>query len=162
MTYDEKLVERVRRVVPSSAKVEEKKMFGGVAFLVDGKMFVGVANSDLMVRVGPAAYAAALARAHVRPMDFTGRPLTGYVYVNARGTRTDVAVAEWVRQAREFVVTLPVKSRPKARPTPAKIRDRKTHGDTVHVILEPRDSLEVPEPTRRSKAKNRTSARRRG
>lgn len=115
MTYDEKLVERVRRVVPPSAKVEEKKMFGGVAFLVDGKMFVGVADTDLMVRVGPEAYAPALARAHVRPMDFTGRPLTGYVYVNADGTRTDVAVAEWVRQAMNFVGTLHSKTKSKAK-----------------------------------------------
>ena len=93
-------------------------MFGGVAFLVDGKMFVGVADNDLMVRVGAEAYAAALARAHVRPMDFTGRPLTGYVYVSADGTRTDVAVAGWVRQAMKFVGTLPAKSksRPNKRP----------------------------------------------
>ena len=120
MTYDEKLVERVRRVVPPSANIDERKMFGGVAFLVDGKMFVGVANNDLMVRVGPEACAAALARAHVRPMDFTGRPLTGYVYVSADGTRTDVAVAEWVRQATKFVGTLPAKSKTKKarRPRP--------------------------------------------
>jgi hypothetical protein len=52
-------------------------MFGGLAFLLDGKMFIGVANRDLMVRVGADAYDAALARPHVRPMDFTGRPLTG-------------------------------------------------------------------------------------
>src|SRR5438067_649851 len=106
MTYDEKLVERVRRVIPPNGNVIEKKMFGGVAFLLDGKMFVGIANKDLMVRVGPEAYDAALARQHVRPMDFTGRPLTGYVYVNAVGSRTDAAVSAWVLQAMRFVRAL--------------------------------------------------------
>ncbi len=113
MTYDEKLVERIRRVVPPTPNIFLSSMFGGVAFLVDGKMFVGVANNDLMVRAGPEAYAAALARTHVRPMDFTGRPLTGYIYVSADGTRSDVAVAEWVRVALAFVGTLPARTKTK-------------------------------------------------
>jgi len=106
MTYDEKLAERIRRVIPSTGGIVEKKMFGGLAFLLDGKMFVGIAGKDLMVRVGPEAYEAALARRHVRPMDFTGRPLTGYIYVGAAGSRTDDGVADWVRQALGFVRTL--------------------------------------------------------
>lgn len=113
MPYDEKLAERVRAVLPPTQQIVEKKMFGGVAFLLDGKMFVGVASSDLMVRVGPAAYEAALARPHVRPMDFTGRPLNGYVFVGPTGARTTKAVADWVRRSIEFVSTLPVKSKPK-------------------------------------------------
>jgi TfoX/Sxy family transcriptional regulator of competence genes len=115
MTYDEKLVERIRRVIPPTGDVVEKKMFGGVAFLLDGKMFVGVASKDLMVRVGPEAYEAALARPHVRPMDFTGRPLTGYVYVSASGSRTEDAVVGWVRQAMTFVRTLPKTKRKRKR-----------------------------------------------
>src|SRR6266545_297044 len=110
MTYDEKLAERIRRVIPPTGDIVEKKMFGGVAFLLDGKMFVGIADEDLMVRVGPDAYEAALAHPHVRAMDFTGRPLTGYVYVSATGSRTDDAVADWVQQAMRFVRALPKKT----------------------------------------------------
>jgi TfoX/Sxy family transcriptional regulator of competence genes len=113
MTYDEKLAERIRRVTPRTADIIEKKMFGGLAFLLDGKMFVGINGKDLMVRVGPEAYEAALARRHVRPMDFTGRPLTGYVYVSAAGTRTDDAVSAWVQQAMQFVRVLPSKVKKK-------------------------------------------------
>jgi len=113
MSYDENLAERIRRVLPRSAHIAEKKMFGGIAFLLDGKMFIGITHKDLMVRVGPDAYEAALVRRHVRPMDFTGRPLTGYVYVNIAGARTDDAVADWAEQAMRFVRTLPKSSKRK-------------------------------------------------
>jgi TfoX/Sxy family transcriptional regulator of competence genes len=109
VTYDEKLAERIRRAIPPTRDIAERKMFGGVAFLVDGKMFVGVTNNDLMVRVGPEGYEAALARPHVRPMDFTGRPLTGFVFVAASGARTSKMVSEWVRRSLTFVDTLPAK-----------------------------------------------------
>ena len=125
MTYDEKLAARIRRVTPTTSNIGEKKMFGGLAFLLDGKMFVGVAGNDLMVRVGPDAYQAALARPHVRPMDFTGRPLTGFIYVDAVGARTDKAVAEWIRQAMTFVDGLPAKNATKqarSRPRPKRTR----------------------------------------
>ena len=111
MTYDEKLAARVRRTLPPSDRVVEKHMFGGIAFLLDGKMFCGVTDRNLMVRVGPDAYEAALARPHARPMDFTGRPLTGFVFVGPSGSRTDTAVAAWVRQASAFVSALPVKKK---------------------------------------------------
>ena len=114
MSYDEKLAARIRRVLPPSSSITEKKMFGGVAFLIDGKMFVGVAGNDLMVRVGAEAHAAALAKKHVRPMDFTGRPLTGYVFVGVAGTRTARALSAWVRESLRFVATLPAKA-PKRR-----------------------------------------------
>ena len=118
MTFDEKLAERIRRVVPPIDHIVEKKMFGGLAFLLDGKMFVGIVGKDLMVRVGPDAYESALARPHVRPMDFTGRPLTGYVYVGATGSRTDDGVADWVDRAMRFVRTLPAaKKKPRKRTT---------------------------------------------
>jgi TfoX/Sxy family transcriptional regulator of competence genes len=93
-------------------------MFGGVAFLLDGKMFLGVNSGDLMVRVGPDAYEQALARPHARPMDFTGRPLTGYVYVAAAGYK-GASLARWANQAADFVATLPAKApRRNARPRP--------------------------------------------
>ena len=117
MTYDEKLADRVRTALPATRNIVEKKMFGGLAFLVDGKMFIGINDNDLMVRVGPEAYEAALARPHVRPMDFTGRPLTGYVYVSAAGSRTHDAVAAWIEQGMRFVGTLP-KTTKKRRPRP--------------------------------------------
>ena len=107
MAYDEKLADRIRGALgPRAAGVTEKKMFGGLAFLVDGKMFCGVAKDDLMVRVGPERYEEALTAAHVRPMDFTGRPLNGYVFVGPGGTRTEKAVKLWVDQSAAFVATL--------------------------------------------------------
>jgi TfoX/Sxy family transcriptional regulator of competence genes len=116
MAYDEKLVERLRKVLVSRVGVAEKKMFGGVAFLLDGKMFIGVNDGDLMVRVGPDNYERALARPHARPMDFTGRPLTGYVYVAKAGYR-GAGLARWANEAADFVATLPAnaKKKPSAR-----------------------------------------------
>jgi TfoX/Sxy family transcriptional regulator of competence genes len=128
MVYDEKLAARVRKVLPPSSHFAETKMFGGIAFLLDGKMFCGVTNRDLMVRVGPEAYEAALARPHVRPMDFTGRPLTGFIFVGPPGWRTDAAVAAWVRQSTAYVAALPARKprakrpRPRARPPRKKTR----------------------------------------
>lgn len=106
MAYDRDLADRVRRVVGRRSEVTEKAMFGGVAFLLGGKMFVGVTNDDLMVRVGPADHAAALAEPNVRPMDFTGRPMKGYVFVGPDGTETEADVRPWVQRAERFVTTL--------------------------------------------------------
>jgi TfoX/Sxy family transcriptional regulator of competence genes len=106
MTYDEALAARVRRALGSRADIDERKMFGGLAFLVGGKMFCGVVDRDLMVRVGPDRYAAALDEPHVRPMDFTGRPMVGYVYVAAAGVRTTAAVAAWARRGLKQVARM--------------------------------------------------------
>lgn len=106
MAYDEELADRVRRALGPRADVSEKKMFGGIAFLLGGKMFCGVARDELMVRVGPASHAEALAMRHARPMDFTGRPMNGYVFVAAAGCRTVQAVKPWIERGRKFVVTL--------------------------------------------------------
>lgn len=116
MAYDEKLAGRVRKSLATRKKITEKRMFGGLAFLLGGRMCCGVLNEDLVVRVGPERYATALSRAHTRPMDFTGRPLTGFVYVGWRGVKTDAALAKWVREAAEFALTLPEgKAGPKRR-----------------------------------------------
>jgi TfoX/Sxy family transcriptional regulator of competence genes len=106
MAYDEQLAARIRRAIGPRPDITEKKMFGGVAFLQRGKMFCGLATEDLMVRIGPERYEAALAEAHVRPMDFTGRPMKGYVFVAPAGTRTEKAVKRWTEQAIAFVATL--------------------------------------------------------
>jgi TfoX/Sxy family transcriptional regulator of competence genes len=118
MAYDEALARRIRQAVGPRASVGEKKMFGGVAFLLDGKMFCGIASDDLMVRVGPEGQAAALARPRVRPMDFTGRPMKGYVFVASAGTRTARQVAAWVERGLAFAATVQRAPRPKraARP----------------------------------------------
>lgn len=117
MVYDKRLAERMRGILAGAPGVDEKKMFGGVAFLKDGKMFCGIVWDDLMVRVGPKRYEAALAEAHVRPMDFTGRPMKGYVFVGPGGTRTEKAIKRWVDLGAAFVATLDgaTKKRRKAR-----------------------------------------------
>ena len=107
MAYDEGLAHRIRALTAHQPGVDEKKMFGGLAFMKDGHMAVGVRESDLMVRIGKAQYEAALARPHVRKMDFTGRPLAGFVYVAPEGTERDDALEGWIHQAFQFVATLP-------------------------------------------------------
>lgn len=109
MAYDERLAERIRTALKGHRFITEKKMFGGVAFLRKGLMFVGVSDTTLMVRVGKANHEDSLARAHVRPMDFTGRPMQGYVFVDAPGFRTAAQLRFWVERAETFVATLPPK-----------------------------------------------------
>ncbi|MEQ1856701.1 MAG: TfoX/Sxy family protein [Longimicrobiales bacterium] len=106
MAYDEKLADRVRAALGPRPDLTEKKMFGGLAFLLAGKMCCGITNDDLMVRVGPERYDEALATPQVRPMDFTGRPMTGYVFVGAGGVKTQKAVEKWVGMGADFVGTL--------------------------------------------------------
>lgn len=118
MSYDENLADRIRKAIGPRPDVTEKKMFGGLAFLLDGKMFCGVVEGDFMVRVGPEAYERALAITHVRHMDFTGRPMKGYVFVEPGGTKTAAAVRTWVERATQFVATIergPTKKRKKPR-----------------------------------------------
>jgi hypothetical protein len=92
MAYDEALAQRIRGLLNGPA-VEERKMFGGLAFLVGGRMCCGVQDSDLMVRVPKEGHAQALRQPHVRPMDFTGRSLKGFVYVSATGYQVSGGVA---------------------------------------------------------------------
>ena len=103
----EKLADRVRRVIARRERITEKKMFGGLAFLLGGRMCCGVLNGDLVVRVGPAHYKEALAQPHVRQMDFTGKPLTGFVYVAPPRFRSKQALSKWVGRGVEFASTLP-------------------------------------------------------
>jgi len=81
-------------------------MFGGLAFLQRGKMFCGIVKDELMVRVGPERYEESLREAHVRPMDFTGRPMKGYVFVESAGCRTNKEVRTWVKRGANFVEAL--------------------------------------------------------
>ena len=109
MAYDEGLAQRIREALASTGGVAEKKMFGGLAFMVQGNMSVGVSGEDLMVRVGPDAYAEALARPHAREMDFTGKPLRGFVYVDPEGFESDVDLEGWVERGVSFAQSLPAK-----------------------------------------------------
>ena len=106
MAYDLELADRVRRAVVGRSGVTEKAMFGGLAFLLEGKTFCGIVKHDLMVRVGPDRYEDSLRLPHTRPMDFTGRPLKGYVYVGPEGCRTLRMVRGWVDKGAAFVATL--------------------------------------------------------
>lgn len=123
MAYDEKLADRIRQAVGPRSDVTEKKMFGGIAFLLDGKMFCGVVKNDLMLRLGPVRYDDALAEPHVRVMDFTGRPMHGYVFVGPAATRTAQAIKPWLHQALAFVGPLPRKPSRK-KPFPRRTRAR--------------------------------------
>jgi TfoX/Sxy family transcriptional regulator of competence genes len=105
MPYDEALAERVREIVADRRDITERKMFGGIAFMHRGNMFCGIVREDLMARVGPEAYEDALSRPHVRPMDFTGRPMKGMVYVEAPGIAGD-RLKDWVERTLAFVETL--------------------------------------------------------
>jgi TfoX/Sxy family transcriptional regulator of competence genes len=106
MAYDEGLAERIRSTLEAEREITEKKMFGGVAFLLRGKMFVGIVKDDLMVRVGPVEYENALENQFARPMDFTGKPMAGYVFVAPEGTEDDDALERWVRLGLNFASTL--------------------------------------------------------
>lgn len=109
MAYDEGLAERLRDAFTTRTDVIEKKMFGGIAFMVSGHMCCGVTGDDLMVRVGPEQHADALLLPHARPMDFTGRAMKGFVYVEPNGLDSDENLEAWVNRGLNFVTTLPPK-----------------------------------------------------
>ncbi len=114
MGYDQKTAERVRRILSRRRDVVEKKMIGGLSFMLNGSMCCGLTSMGFMVRIGPEARERALTQPHVRPMEFGGRRLAGFVYVDPEGYRTDTALATWVQRGIDFVSTLPAK-RPAAR-----------------------------------------------
>ncbi len=109
MAYDEQLAERVRAVVSDREDVSEKPMFGGLCLLAHGNMFAGIQGETLMARVGKERHDELVARPGARIMDFSGRPMRGFLYVDAEGIGTDEQLAEWVALSLEFVDTLPAK-----------------------------------------------------
>lgn len=103
MAYNEKLADRVREALaPHGKLVEEKKMMGGLTFMLRGKMCCGIVNNDLMVRISPDVYEEALEQPHVRPMDFTGRPMKGFIFVDEQGCRTSKTLRYWIDLAVAF------------------------------------------------------------
>lgn len=109
MAYDEQLADRIRAVLGDQRDVTERKMFGGLAFLIAGNMACGIVGEELMLRLGEDGADAALDEPHTRPMDFTGRPMKSMVYVAPSGFVDEPALAAWVRRAVEFARSLPPK-----------------------------------------------------
>ena len=109
MAYDEALASRIRRLLEGQEGSSERKMFGGIAFMVAGNMCCGVVKSQLMVRVGPDAYESALGEPHAQPMDFTGRPMKGMVYVSSDGLADSVSLQKWVDRGLSHARSLPRK-----------------------------------------------------
>jgi TfoX/Sxy family transcriptional regulator of competence genes len=108
MAYDENLGERVREILLGEPGLSERKMFGGLAFMLDGHMCCGIVGNELMLRLGAAGAEKALEQAYVRPMDFTGRPMTGMVYIAPKGL-SGQALNHWLDQAVAFARSLPPK-----------------------------------------------------
>ena len=109
MAYDEGLAERIREVLAAEHGVAEKHMFGGIAFMLRGNMAVGVIGEDLMVRTGPDLHAALILEPHAREMDFTGRPMKGFVYVASEGIASDADLRRWIGHGVAYAGSLPPK-----------------------------------------------------
>jgi len=109
MAYDEGLAQRVREEMAELPGYVEKKMFGGIGFMLQGNMACGVIGEDLIVRVGPERYESALAEPHAKPFDMTGRPMRGWVVITSSGYRLDEDLARWVRQGVSYARSLPAK-----------------------------------------------------
>jgi len=109
LAYNETLAERLREIIADiDGEITERKMFGGLAFMLNGHMFTGIVGDELMLRLGEAGAEAALHREHVREMDFTGRPMKAMVFIEPAGLEGR-ALAEWVTSAAAFALTLPPK-----------------------------------------------------
>jgi len=109
MAFDERLAERIRGSLGRRRGLVEKKMFGGVAFLLNGNMCVGIHKSDLIVRLAPEETDKALAQRHTRRFDLTGRPMKGWILVEAAGLKSDTQLSKWVEIAAKYAGALPAK-----------------------------------------------------
>lgn len=109
MAYDEQLAARVHAYFQKRTEVEVKKMFGGLCFMVSRHMCCGIVGDALMARVGPENYPACLRKPHTKPMDFTGKPMKGMVYVTPEGCQRDNDLEAWLTLCETFVASLPPK-----------------------------------------------------
>ena len=107
MAYDDGLAHRIRAALAGTQDVTERKMFGGLAFLVGGHMTCGIVGTQLMLRLGETGADAALDEPHTRPMDFTGKPMRTMVYVEPAGIVSDDALRGWIERATAHTRTLP-------------------------------------------------------
>jgi TfoX/Sxy family transcriptional regulator of competence genes len=125
MAYDLGLADRIRAILSRAGEFSERKMFGGLCFMVNGNMCCGIVKSDLMLRLTPEAATAALREPHTRPMDFTGKPMKSMIYVNAAGIDTDSSLERWLRSAENIAHALPGKGAPPA--SARKVKRTKRH-----------------------------------
>jgi len=109
MAYNEDLAQRIRQHLLNQPGLVEKKMFGGIGFMVHGNLACGVNQDELIVRVGPDRYPEIIMRPHVRPFDMTGRPMKGWVLVSAAGIADEEALTDWLKQGVDFAMSLPPK-----------------------------------------------------
>ena len=109
MAYSEELAERVRGVLAGRPGIREQKMFGGLAFMLNGNMACGILQGELIVRVGKEKFDDALSLPHARVFDMTGRPMRSFVYVAAEGLASDEGLTEWARRGIAFAESLPPK-----------------------------------------------------
>lgn len=109
MAFNEELALRIRQSLGEQTGVTERKMFGGLCFMVHGNMLGGVMGDEIIVRVGADRYEDALKQPHTREMDFTGRPMRGFVIVASEGIASDERLDEWVRRGVQFATSLPPK-----------------------------------------------------
>ena len=109
MAFDENLAARIRTALGRKKGVEEKKMFGGLCFLLHGNMLVGVWKNSLIARIGQEQADEAMLEPHAKPMDITGKPMKGWIMVEPDGVVDDAEVKKWVQRAVKFVGNLPGK-----------------------------------------------------
>lgn len=109
MAYDEDLTNRIRDAIDQVPDLVEKKMFGGVGFMVRGNMACGVHKDMLVVRVGPERYEESMQLPYTRPFDMTGRAMKGWILVEAGGMKSEADFKDWVNQGVEFALSLPLK-----------------------------------------------------
>ena len=112
MASDEQLAERVRRIVGKRKGLTEKKMFGGLAFLLHGNMSCGIHGNELIVRIDPETTGSALDEPGTRVFDITGRPMKGWLLVNATALNDETALAKWIRRGLDYAASLPRKEGP--------------------------------------------------
>lgn len=115
MAYSENLADRIRHLISDyqGLEIEEKKMFGGIAFMVNNKMAIGVTKDNLMVRYVESRTEAVMSNPNAREMDFTGRPMKGFLFVDAPGYERDTDLKEWIATGVEFALTAPDKPKKK-------------------------------------------------
>jgi hypothetical protein len=109
MAYDEGLAQRIRDKLQDTPGLVEKKMFGGIGYMVHGNMACGVNQDTLIVRVGPERYEEALTRHHTKVFDMTGRPMKGWIVVAPEGIEADKELEQWIQQGVDFALSLPAK-----------------------------------------------------
>ena len=125
MAYDERFAERVRRALAPRRDAVERKMFGGVAFMVAGHMCCGIVGERLMIRLSPEDAAEYLGTPNVSAMDFTGKPLRGFLYIEPAGTSSSTSLRTWIARAVHFAESGPHKTRRPAKKKAALRRPKK-------------------------------------